>query len=164
MQHGLRQATLDDLASVEEIVQAAYSRYIPRIGRPPAPMLDDYAALIKDFRVHVLERDGAVAGLLVLIPQADAMLLDNVAVAPTAQGLGLGRLLLQFAEEAAREAGYASIQLYTNEVMTENIELYSRLGYKVSHRAEENGLRRVYMIKSVVDETGTALGGPVRSR
>ncbi len=112
-------------------------------------MLDDYGALIAERRVHVAVRHGAAIGLVVLIPQADAMLLDNVAVAPAAQGCGIGRMLMEFAEQAARDAGYAAIKLYTNEAMTENIALYTRIGYAETHRAEEKGLRRVYMRKAV---------------
>lgn len=144
----LRAATRDDLKAVQEIIRAAYAHYIARIGREPGPMLDDYGALIDAGHVHVAERDGAVQGILVLIPQEDdAMLLDNVAVAPEAQGSGLGRLMLDFAERAAIEAGYHAIKLYTNEAMTENIALYSRIGYGETHRVEEKGLRRVYMRK-----------------
>jgi ribosomal protein S18 acetylase RimI-like enzyme len=146
----LRRATQDDLRAVEDIVRAAYSRYIARIGRKPGPMLDDYAALIADGRVLVAELDGSVQGLLVLIPQGDAMLLDNIAVAPGAQGRGLGRRMLEFAEHTSLKAGYSAIRLYTNEVMTENISLYRRIGYFETHRAEEKGLRRVYMLKRLV--------------
>jgi ribosomal protein S18 acetylase RimI-like enzyme len=112
-------------------------------------MLDDYEQLIRDGHVHVIEHDAVVRGVLVLIPQQDAMLLDNVAVSPSAQGLGLGRKLLKFAEAAAVDAGYRSIKLYTNEAMTENVELYTRIGYSETHRAEEKGLRRVYMTKPI---------------
>ncbi len=77
------------------------------------------------------------------------MLLDNVAVAPACQGQGLGRAMLQFAERAAIASGYRSIRLYTNEAMIENIRLYSRIGYVEAHRAEEKGLRRVYMTKTL---------------
>lgn len=82
-----------------------------------------------------------------LIPESDAMLLDNVAITPAAQGLGLGRKMLEFAEQTASDRGYRRIRLYTNEAMTENIALYSRIGYSETHRAEEKGLRRVYMAK-----------------
>jgi GNAT superfamily N-acetyltransferase len=146
-----RLAIEEDLSAVEAIVRAAYSRYVPRIGREPAPMLDDYVALIRERRVHVLDWSGRVRGVVVLIPEADTMLLDNVAVAPDAQGQGLGRKLLAFAEQAAWDAGYGSIRLYTNEVMTENIALYSRLGYCETHRGEENGLRRIYMTKVLTE-------------
>ncbi len=147
-----RLATATDLGTVEAIVRSAYVHYVPRIGREPGPMLDDYASLIRDGRVHVIEHDGIVQGVLVLIPQVDAMLLDNIAISPAAQGLGLGRIMLTFAEAAAAAAGYSAIRLYTNEAMTENIALYTRVGYSETHRAEEKGLRRVYMSKPLARE------------
>lgn len=130
-------------------MRRAYAHYVSRIGRKPGPMTDDYSALIAAGRLYVAERDNAVLGILVLIPERDAMLLDNVAVDPVAQGSGLGRRMLEYAEQAAREAGYRTIRLYTNEAMTENISLYSRIGYAETHRAEEKGLKRVYMSKTL---------------
>ena len=147
MTSNLRPATCNDLAVVQEIVRAAYTHYIVRTGREPGPMLEDYASLIDGGRVHVAERDDLVQGFLVLIPQDEAMLLDNVAVAPQAQGTGLGRAMMEFAERAAIKAGYPTIMLYTNEAMTENIAFYTRIGYVETHRVEEKGLRRVYMRK-----------------
>ncbi len=149
MTDGLRIAVEEDLPFVEAIVEAAYSDYIPVIGRKPGPMLDDYAALIRQRRVHVLQSDGIVKGVLVLIPEENAMLLDNIAVIPAAKGSGLGRKMLMFAEQSARDAGYKSIRLYTHEKMTQNIALYSRIGYVETHRGEEKGLRRVYMTKAL---------------
>ena len=35
----IRQAGEADLPVIEEIITAAYSRYLPRMDRPPAPML-----------------------------------------------------------------------------------------------------------------------------
>ncbi len=154
MSQRIRPATAIDLDAVQQIVREAYSPYVGRIGREPGPMLDDYGVLISQRRICVIEHDGAVQGLLVLIPQTDAMLLDNVAVSPRAQGLGLGRLLLAYAEQAAIAAGYRFIRLYTNEAMSENIALYSRIGYAETHRVEEKGLRRVYMVKPVGRASG----------
>ena len=71
-------------------------------------MLDDYRILIEEGRVHVVERDSVVRGILVLIPQDDAVLLDNIAVCPGAQGSGLGRRMLEFAERTAITAGFRS--------------------------------------------------------
>ena len=110
-------------------------------------MLDDYAALIENRRVHVIEHEGTVQGVLVLISEDDAMLLDNVAVHPDRHGRGYGRALIAFAERVARERGFKAIRLYTNEAMIENVDLYARLGFVETHRGEEKGFRRVYMTK-----------------
>ncbi len=145
----IRLADAADCARVKEIVRAAYAVYVPRIGREPAPMLDDYGALIRARCVHVLEQGGEVQGIIVLIREEGAMLLDNVAVDPEMQGRGIGRRLLDFAEETARAEWFRMIRLYTNEVMTENIALYVRIGYVETHRGEEKGMRRVYMQKAL---------------
>ncbi|MDE2466701.1 MAG: GNAT family N-acetyltransferase [Alphaproteobacteria bacterium] len=145
----LRQALPRDLGVVEDIVRAAYSRYIARIGRKPAPMLDDYAALIAQGRVTLAEIEGAAEAIVVLIPEADTMLLDNIAVAPAFQGQGLGRYLLAHAETEAVKTGFCAIRLYTHEAMHENIALYKRVGYVETHRAEEKGMHRIYMRKEL---------------
>jgi ribosomal protein S18 acetylase RimI-like enzyme len=144
-----RPAVLADRQAIEEIVRQAYSPYIRRIGRQPGPMLDDYQGLIGNGRAYVLERGGVIQGVLVLVPEQDAMLLDNVAVAPSVKGTGIGRSLLEYAERSAKAAGYRFIRLYTHETMTENIALYSRIGYTETHRAEEKGLKRVFMVKQL---------------
>ncbi len=149
MSFRIRTARAADRPAIEAVVHAAYAPYVPRIGREPAPMHDDYAVLIAAGHVHVIEHRGAVKGVLVLVPQADMLLLDNIAVSPDSQGLGLGRRLLEFAETTARNSGFRHIGLYTNEAMTENIALYARIGYAETHRGEEHGFRRVYMRKQL---------------
>ncbi|MDF3938884.1 GNAT family N-acetyltransferase [Achromobacter denitrificans] len=145
----IRPATIDDISAIERIVRDAYSPYIQRIGATPGPMLDDYPARIAQGLVHVLLASGDVQALLVLIPEPDCLLLDNIAVSPGAQGKGYGRHLLRFAEDEARRRGLAAIRLYTQEKMTENIGIYRRHGYVETHRAEEIGLKRVFMKKAL---------------
>jgi ribosomal protein S18 acetylase RimI-like enzyme len=145
----IRLARAADVATVAAIVKDAYSMYLARNGKIPGPMRDDYAALIDAERVHVLEDAGEIVGLVVLIPEQQAMLLDNVAVSPRAQGRGFGVRLIAFAEESARAAGLAVIRLYTQDIMTENLALYSRLGFVETHRGEAIGLNRVYMSKMI---------------
>ncbi len=144
----LRTARPEDRAVVEAIVRAAYSIYVARIGKPPGPMLDDYAGLIAAGAVNVLEEpDGVIAAIIVLLPRPDHLLLDNIAVRPDRQGQGLGRRLIAFAESEARQLGYAELGLYTHEAMTENIALYTRLGFRETGRALEAGYDRVFMTK-----------------
>ena len=149
MDFELRLAEPADAAKVAALVDRAYSGYIERIGRKPGPMLDDYAALIADGLVRVACRDGRICGVLVLIGKDDHLLLDNVAVAPEAQGLGLGRRLVEAAEEVAKTLGYGTIRLYTHETMVANVALYEHLGFAVTHRASERGFDRIYMSKTL---------------
>jgi len=88
-----------------------------------------------------------VAGVLILKQTPSVLLFDNIAVDPKHQGLGIGRRLLVFAERRAMNSGFTEIQLYTNEKMTENIELYQRFGYQITQRKTEFGYNRIYMVK-----------------
>ncbi len=145
----IRLARAEDTATVAAIVHAAYVGYQTSIGTTPGPMRDDYNDLVARGLVHVLEEHDDILGLVVLIPEDHTMLLDNVAVRPDAQGRKLGSRLIAFAEQQARAAGYGSIRLYTQEQMTENRARYAHLGFVETHRAEEKGLKRVFMTKTL---------------
>lgn len=144
----IRRAAPQEREAVEDIVQAAYAIYVERIGKPPGPMLDDYAALIAQGAVSVLDdSDGGIAAILVLLPKADHLLLDNIAVRPDRQGRGIGRRLIGFAESEASRLGYSELRLYTHAKMTENIGLYLRFGFEETGRGHEAGYDRVFMTK-----------------
>lgn len=143
----IRKASQPDLPSIERVVRDAYRGYISQIGRPPAPMTDDYHRHVAQGNVWVLLEDNEIVGLVVLMPKPDYMLLDNVAVTPEKQRRGFGRRLMCFAEARARQCGYKEIQLYTNELMQENIILYKHLGYRETDRRLDGGFKRVFMKK-----------------
>jgi ribosomal protein S18 acetylase RimI-like enzyme len=143
----VRRATNADVPALYVVVHDAYLLYVPRIGRMPAPMTADYAAAVRSGQAWVAEVDGAVAGLLVLVSHPGYLLIENIAVQPSAQRRGIGSRLLVLAEEEARANGLGEIRLYTNEGMTENLAFYPRHGYRETRRAEENGFRRVFFSK-----------------
>ena len=146
----LRRAHSADAAAAAACVRAAYARWVPIIGREPAPMTQDYAALVAQGRTFVAEVDGKIAGVLVLEVNGESFVLDNVAVAPAFAGRGIGQALLRLAEHEARRAGFRSIELYTNELMQDNLERYRRIGYVETARREEHGFRRVFMRKPLL--------------
>jgi hypothetical protein len=80
----IRQANEADLPVIEEIITAAYSKYLARMDRPPAPMLRDYAFAVEQGAVWVVGTP--IAGLISLSPADDSLLVENLAVHPAAQG------------------------------------------------------------------------------
>lgn len=140
-----RLANVNDRAAVQACVDAAYARYVPRIGKKPAPMVADYDALIRQGLVQVLERDGGCAAILVGFPEDDHWFIENIAVDPRHQGHGLGKALIDVAIAEARRLGLGALLLYTNEAMTEALGFYQRLGFVEVDRRLEDGFRRVYM-------------------
>ena len=147
IEYSFRPATGADAPQVAALVNAAYGHYVERIGMLPRPMTDDYSEVIANRRVTVAESHGTIVGVIVLAVDDEGFLVDNVAVDPSLRGKGLGRALLEFAEAEARRAGFDSIYLYTHEKMTENLTLYSRIGYVEYDRRSHGDFSLVYMRK-----------------
>lgn len=147
----IRPAGKADLEAVRACAVAAYTIYVERIGREPAPMVADFDAHLADDELFVAREGEAILGFIVLFPRADHIFVENVAVDPAHQGKGCGRLLLDFAEAEARRLGLPALELYTNAKMTENLILYPRVGYVETDRRTENGFDRVYFRKVLTE-------------
>ncbi|MFD4587756.1 GNAT family N-acetyltransferase [Streptomyces sp. NPDC058434] len=134
-----------DVPRVKAVTDGAYHHYIERIGLVPAPMQADHAANVAAGRVRVT--GDPVDGVLVLVPEPGHLWLDSIAVHPDAQGTGLGRRLLAWVEEHARELGLPEVRLLTNAMMWENRRMYERYGYEVVERRTEGPYDRFHYRK-----------------
>jgi ribosomal protein S18 acetylase RimI-like enzyme len=80
--------------------------------------------------IFIAERDGRAVGCCCLIRMADGGYeVGKMAVAVEAQGLGLGRRLLEACEEHARSQNAPRLYLETNTSQTHAVALYSRFGF-----------------------------------
>lgn len=149
MRHRLiRPANKHDAKRLHEIAHEAYLIYVSRIGKAPAPMLADFAALIDSGTVWAID-EKPIPGYIVMEAIGDTLHVENVAVDPMHHGQGYGRQLLDFAEATARAQGLPRIELFTNVHMTENRSLYPALGYREFARRTEDGFERVYFSKPI---------------
>jgi len=132
----IRPAEAADNSAVRAYSRSAYAVFADRLGYEPKPMVADYGEVIAERRVRVVLDGDTLAGVLVLLPEPNHLLIYSIAVRPELQGMGHGRRLMAFAEDRARHGGYHCIALYTNERMAENVAFYERLGYKRYDRRE----------------------------
>jgi GNAT superfamily N-acetyltransferase len=145
----VRPAVPLDAPGIASCVCEAYVHYIERIRKQPGPMLEDYALVIAESMVHVVEQAERIVGAIVLKTTEEGFYVDNVAVRPSARGTGVGRSLLEFAEAEAQRHGHLSIYLATHELMVENRALYARIGYVEYDHRVVNGYPRVFFRKSL---------------
>lgn len=145
----IRPANVGDAEDIRALVRRAYAPYVKRMDREPAPMRADYGALIAKGHVEIAEQDGQMQGILVCYRDGENLHVENIAVVPGEQGRGLGRTLMLRAETRAREYGLEAIELYTNEIMQENLPFYAALGYEITGRAVEDGYNRIFFRKAL---------------
>ena len=141
----IRAAVASDVAAVKTVTDAAYHRYIERIGVVPVPMEADHAANVAAGKVFVTGEP--VVGLVVVEAFADHLFLDSIAVHPDAHGRGVGRRLLHFVDARARALGLPEVRLYTNALMHENQQIYPKFGYEVVGRWASGPYDRIHYRK-----------------
>jgi GNAT superfamily N-acetyltransferase len=143
-----------DASAIRDLTRAAYAKWVPVIGREPKPMTADFAEAVRNHRFDLLYVEGKLAALMETIPQADHLLVENVAVSPPFQRRGLGRKLMAHAEKVAASLGLSEIKLYTNKLFAENVQLYAKLGYRLDREEEFKGGIVVHMSKPIEFKSG----------
>src|SRR5690242_21057967 len=154
-QPGLRRAAAGDLPAIRAVIDAAYARYLTRMDKPPAQMSRGYGPLVQAGMTWVT--GSPITAVLTLCPRDDHLYVENIAVDPSAQGRGLGRALMAFAEQQAARRNLGRMALVTHEAMTENQAIYARLGYAETGRRSQDGYRRTYMQKPLTGSPGARL-------
>ena len=143
----IRLATADDLHNIKTCARLAYTKYLARMDRHPAPMVADFARQIALEQIYVATSGSLLSGFVVFYKKSDHIHLENIAVIPESSGKGIGKALIEFVEQCAHDAGINAVELYTNEVMTENIAIYTKLAYVETERKRKDGFNRVYFRK-----------------
>ncbi len=129
----IRRAEPDDADALSVCIDAAYAQYAERITDLPTVSANCAQKIAKN-QVWVADIENELVGGLVMAPQDDFMLLDNVVVHPDQRGTGLGRAFMALAETESFDQGYRELRLSTHVDMPENVQFYKRLGWKEDQR------------------------------
>lgn len=132
----IRPGRTEEREAIESVVAAAFLDYVRGIGREWPGPYDWMAGRLAAGDVVVAEDDaGQLQGILVLSrnTQTRRLTVDLLAVAPRAQGRGVGRSLLWHAEAVARDTGARTLHLHTVAKYDRLIRLYEGAGFCVTH-------------------------------
>lgn len=145
----LRPATKHDVSAIQALTQAAYAKWVPLIGREPMPMVADYALAVRTHRFDLLEQKGVLVALVEAILRPDHFWIENLAISPDNQRQGLGRSMLDHAEEIARSLGHTVMKLVTNQAFTGNVDFYRRAGFVIEREEDFRGSIGVHLTKTL---------------
>lgn len=89
--------------------------------------------------------DGRLVGAIRYVDADGVLLVGRIAIAPDAQGEGIGRTLLESAE---RSSSAEVAELFTGSLSEANIRLYEACGYRESERvSHDDGTEQVFLRK-----------------
>ncbi|MDZ7935356.1 MAG: GNAT family N-acetyltransferase [Emticicia sp.] len=133
-------ATLQDVPELNILINSAYRGESSKKGwTTEEHLLDgirtdegDLSELLKKENVTILKytESGKIIGSVYLEKQVDKLYLGMLTVSPELQGGGIGKKLMQAAENLAIESYISKISMTVISVRKELIEYYERRGFK----------------------------------
>jgi DNA-binding MarR family transcriptional regulator/GNAT superfamily N-acetyltransferase len=105
-------------------------RFLSLVARVVADYVDNFDPALE--RCWIAERNGANVGSVFVAKDSErpgVAKLRMLLVLPSARGLGIGKRLVDESTRFAREAGYHTLSLWTNSVLTTARQIYADAGY-----------------------------------
>jgi GNAT superfamily N-acetyltransferase len=134
-----------DWQNLLALIRCAFA-YMDGVIEPPSSahlltpdLLRDKALVETIFVAFWGER---LVGCVALDDRGDRLYLGKLAVEPGLQGRGIGRLLVDAAEQFARAEGKPAIELQTRVELTGNHKAFARLGFVETGRTAHAGYDR----------------------
>jgi GNAT superfamily N-acetyltransferase len=146
----IRRAGIEDVPAITLITNAAYTKWIPSIGRKPLPMTVDYGIAVQSHMIDLCVVDQKIVALIEMIEEDDHLMIENLALLPQFQGQGLGSKLLHHAEKIALSLGLSMLRLLTNAKFDSNLMFYKRNQFIVDRQEPFMGGTIIHMRKTIV--------------
>jgi N-acetylglutamate synthase-like GNAT family acetyltransferase len=127
---------------VLDLIRAAFAGMAGRIDPPSSAgrlTAADLARANTEGEVWLIEEWGRVIACMVLTPQPGALYLGKLAVAADLRHQGIGRDLLDHAQQRARALGLPAVELRTRVELAENHAVFRAAGFTETGRAAHPG-------------------------
>ena len=133
--------------AIEQLMRQTFEPYVHKLGGGDTagsyPWLE---TAINVGNVYLALDKNEIVGIVAVSIHGEELSIDQICVAATRQGSGIGSWLLEQIEATAREKGITVLSLFTAEIMTDLLRLYERHGFVETARAlpdhgEDNYLR-----------------------
>jgi GNAT superfamily N-acetyltransferase len=127
-------------------ILASFAYMQPRIDPPSSALQLTLPSLRQKAKVetaYAAVDSGRLLGCIFCKPEPpDCLYIGKLAVAPDAQGKGVGRLLLETAETYAAECGLSCLRLETRIELLENHRVFAKWGFVRTAEGSHPGFTR----------------------
>jgi ribosomal protein S18 acetylase RimI-like enzyme len=134
-------AAIDDAEQILALQKIAFQREAELNGdfqiRPLAETLDELLAAFASHNFLIARNGKEIVGSVRLKSDGRICHIGRLFVAPGFQGKGIGKRLMQAAEDEFPDA--ETFRLITGRQSADNIRLYEKLGYRITGETMENG-------------------------
>ena len=136
----IRFASSEQLPDVHRVMREAFEEYRDKLFPGSGALREE----VDDIRKKISDNGGAVLVWQEDVPIGSAqyvfkenyMYIGRVSVIRQARGQGLGKAIMGYLEQLAKEQGVYETRIEVRKSLPENIALYRRLGYSVLEEHE----------------------------
>jgi putative acetyltransferase len=149
----IRRASVDEAEAIAAILYEAFaeyeSLYTPEGFAATTPTAEQIQQRWSEGPVWVAVQNDRLVGTVAATPRGEALYIRSMALLPAARGQGIGRRLLNQAEDFAREQGYRQLLLSTISFLTHAIQLYEQSGFQQTSEGPQDwfGTPLITMVK-----------------
>ncbi len=139
----MRLASVDDASAIALILYESFLEYesLYTAEAFAATVLTSEkirSRITEEGGVWVAQYNDVPAGTVSGLPMNDQLYIRSMAVAPSARGCGVGRLLLRQMERSALDDGLTRLTLKTTPFLTRAIRLYEHFGFRaIDHKPDD---------------------------
>jgi N-acetylglutamate synthase-like GNAT family acetyltransferase len=137
-------------AELLDLILVSFAYMEGRIDPPSSASRLTVESLVEKAEAEIayaIENKGRLTGCIFLRPETDCLYVGKLAVLPSAQGKGIGRHLLEIAEETARELGLQALRLETRIELVGNHSTFAAWGFEKTAERSHPGFTRVTFIE-----------------
>lgn len=155
----ITKATIADVSSLNQLINSAYRGESSKKGwTTEANILegkrtteDELIEIIQDNKNTILKysENNQIIGCVLLVKKEDELYLGMLTVSPELQNSGIGKKLLQEAENYASTSGVSKIVMTVITVREELISWYKRKGFI------DTSIREPFPVSEVFNQTGS---------
>ncbi|MGI6537224.1 MAG: GNAT family N-acetyltransferase [Caldicoprobacterales bacterium] len=159
----IRKATPEDIPAIHQITQEAFGKYAADLGLPQAvaALKETEADILAEMEyktILIATLDGIPVGSIRYeIQENKVAYISRFGVKLDIQKCGVGRALMEAAEEDLRKQGAVMITLHTATKMTNQVRFYYGLGFYVHSTTTDKGYIRGLFCKELTDNMTTEL-------
>ncbi len=130
----IRIASPQESEKIASVICEAFAEfkscYTPEASAATTPSAEKIRKRFGEGAIWAALKNKKIVGTVSVIAEGKKLYIRSMAVSRTAQGLGIGRKLLETVEKFAVENGFKSLFLYTTPFQTGAIKLYEQNGFE----------------------------------
>ncbi|WP_336788040.1 GNAT family N-acetyltransferase [Paenibacillus sp. MMO-177] len=135
METKIIQASLEEIQTVHDVMVKAFEEYRGKLNPPSGALSETIDDIVKKISNNggaiIAQAEGVPVGSAQFIFQDNYVYIGRVSVLPSHRGWGIGKMMVRYIENHARNKGVNESRLEVRISIPSNVAFYKKINYEV---------------------------------